>query len=531
VWLDPPTLTYNGGNDRFAFGSSFPARCVVLNRPLALKLLAPTVLVSVILVGACVFGVMYLNYLHLNVAIDLSENVQSTKVAVRLETTAENLVNLFRKGADDLRHFRDQIAEQNQEALSLLAEAENLANSPREQHLVDQLGAGLHEYLDRWEKSISDADQNGELEPARILRDKVVPACRDLRFFNADQVEKSDRSNSAIVHKLQWALLTVGFGGPLAGLVLGYAVARSLRHSIYQLSVRIRDAAGRLNRELGSVTLEEEGDLSDLHRQMQGVTEEIERVIEQLQQREREVLRAEQLAAVGQVAAGVAHELRNPLTSIKMMVQTALEGEPGSNVPREDLAVIEHEIRRMEQCIQLFLDFARPPDSERRRTDLTAVVRRALALIEGRAHRQKVTLIPHLPIEPVHLRIDAEQVHQVLVNLLLNSLDALPRGGTVHVQVKCPVTDPQTTSAKGQNGHGAVEVRVWDTGSGIAARIRERLFEPFVSSKETGLGLGLSICKRLVEAHGGSIRGENGRDGGAVFAFTMPLEDADRPGE
>src|SRR5262249_23474338 len=158
-----------------------------------------------------------------------------------------------------------------------------------------------------------------------------------------------------IVNTLKWGLLAVGLGAPLSGLLLGFAVARSLRHSIYQLSVGIRDAAGRLNRQLGSVTVQEEGDLPELHVQMQEVLKEIERVVEQLQQHEREVLRSEQLAAVGQVAAGVAHELRNPLTSVKMLVQTGLEGNPAAGLPAEDLAVIEHEIRRMEQRIQMFL--------------------------------------------------------------------------------------------------------------------------------------------------------------------------------
>src|SRR5262249_45361366 len=158
------------------------------------------------------------------------------------------------------------------------------------------------------------------------------------------------------------------------GLLLGYAVARSLRRSIYQLSVHLQHAAGRLNRELVAngaaaktqggpdflITLEERSDLPELHRQMRGVLEEIERVVGQLQQREREVLRAEQLAAVGQVAAGVAHELRNPLTSVKMLVQSGLE-QPAAGLPPDDLAIIENEIRRMEHCIQTFLDFARPP--------------------------------------------------------------------------------------------------------------------------------------------------------------------------
>jgi two-component system sensor histidine kinase HydH len=168
---------------------------------------------------------------------------------------------------------------------------------------------------------------------------------------------------------------------------------------------------------------------------------------------------------------------------------------------------MEHEIRRMELCIQMFLDFARPPRSERRRADLVQVIRRALALVEGRARRQKVTVTADLPAKPIHLMIDPEQIHQVILNLLLNALDALPRGGTAHLEVLV-----------GKD----IEVRICDTGPGIAPRIRERLFEPFVSSKETGIGLGLTICKRLIEAHGGTIRGENEPEGGALFSFTLP---------
>jgi signal transduction histidine kinase len=306
--------------------------------------------------------------------------------------------------------------------------------------------------------------------------------------------------------------LTVGIGAPLAGWLLGYVVARRLHQSIYQLSVRIRDAAGRLNCELPPVTLEGEGDGAGLHQQMQIILEQTERVFERLRQREREVLRAEQLAAVGQVAAGVAHELRNPLTSVKMLVQTGLEGKPPAGLQEEDLTLIEREIRRMEACIQSFLDFARPPSAERRRTDLLAVVHRAVALLEGRARRQNVTLKTDLPPGPLELLLDPEQIHQVLVNLILNALDAMPQGGELLVEVR-PQTEPP-----------GVRVRLHDTGPGIPANVLARLFEPFVSSKETGLGLGLSICRRLLEAHGGSITGANDPAGGAVFTFTLPVE-------
>jgi len=339
----------------------------------------------------------------------------------------------------------------------------------------------------------------------------VVRPCQDLLSYNKEQVAQSDRDNIVIVNRLTATLIVVGFGAPLVGLLMGYAMARKVYQSITQLSVRIRDAAGRLRKELPAVVLEDPGDLPDLHRQMQGVLEEIESVVDRLQQREHEVLRAEQLAAVGQVAAGVAHELRNPLTSVKMLVQTGMEGDRPPGLPPDDLAIIEREVRRMESCIQTFLDFARPPVSERRVTDLNAVIRRALTLLDGRLRRQKVAVALDLPPQPVELLIDAEQIHQVVLNLLLNALDVLPHGGVIKVEVSGPTLEQ----------HSAI-VRVQDSGPGLAPAIKDTLFEPFVTTKETGLGLGLSICKRLIEVHAGTIHAANAPEGGAVVSFTLP---------
>jgi signal transduction histidine kinase len=489
-------------------------------------LLAPTVLVCLILVATCFLGTLYLNHLHLIASDVLSENVQSTQAAARLETTTKELVRLLRSDHADSGTFADQVQEQNQTAHDVLTESEALANLERESVLVTRIAAGLKDYLQRWNartKVQPSALPAYDISLADLLEREVLAPCVELRTYNADQVEQADRDNRTIINHLQWGMLAVGLGGPLCGLVLGYAVARSLRGSIYQLSVGIRDAAGRLSRELGSVTVTEEGDLPELQQQMRGIIEEIGRVIGQLEQREREVLRAEQLAAVGQVAAGVAHELRNPLTAIKMLVQAGLEGRPAAGLTPEKLAIIEPEVRRIEHCIQTFLDFARPPRCERRSADLIDVVHRALSLIEGRARRQRVALATDFPPGPVILEIDPEQVRQVVVNLLLNALDMLPHGGLVRVEVEY-CGSPNGSAFGRFPGGDTVEVRVRDTGPGISPLVRPRLFEPFVSSKETGLGLGLSICKRLIEAHGGTIRGENVRGGGASFAFTLPVE-------
>ena len=502
----------------------------------ALKLLAPMVLVSLALVGACIFGLLYLNDLHVEASRVLSENEESTRVAMQLEIATRGLMQLLKEySAAD---WADKVKARYEEILELRNHAHELANYDREKELVEQIDRGLASF--NHERENASADRSRLVD---ILQTGVLEPSVELQKFNSLHIEESDRRNRAIVDTLKWGLVALGLGVPITGLLLGFAMARNIGRSIYQLSVGIRDAAGRLNQELGSVTLQEKGDLPDLHRQMQGVVMEIERVIGQLQQREREVLRAEQLAAVGQVAAGVAHELRNPLTSVKMLVQTGLEGNPPPGLPAEDLTIIEHEIRRMEQCIRVLLDFARPPSPERRQVNLADVLRRSLTLVEGRARRQRVTLTLDLPQEQIGVNIDPEQIHQVLINLLLNALDALPQGGSVRVTV-APARQISETE-KGRNGDtetshfpaspihrdgvsdsppplSFVEVRIRDTGPGIAPSIRQRLFEPFVSNKETGLGLGLSICKRLVEDHGGVIAGANCPDGGAEFAFTLP---------
>jgi signal transduction histidine kinase len=472
----------------------------VLTQRLDLKLFFPILVVCLILVGACLFSALYLSHLHVNVARDLGENVESTQAAYALESTIQEMIDGLTAAAPPAKRMEDlEAAAENQ-----VARAQRLANHPREEELVGRIQGGLRKYRDQKAGTASPADL------AKTLRTDVLEPCVELRRYNQGQIERSDTDNQKIVETLRWGMLVVGVGGSLSGLVMGYNMARRLSHSIAQLSVRIRDAAGRLNRDLGSVTVQKEGDLADLDRQMEHVLDEIGRTIDQLQQREHEVLRTEQLAAVGQLAAGVAHELRNPLTSIKMLVQTGLEGDAPTGLPPEDLAVVEQEVRRMEDYIRTFLDFARPPRSERRRTDLAAVVRRALTLTEGRARRQQVALTEALPPEPVLLDIDPEQVQQVLVNLLLNAFDALPRGGEVKIAVGQP-----------EDG-GPVEVSVRDNGPGIAPAVRERLFQPFVTGKADGVGLGLSICKRLVEAHGGGIRAEDAPGGGTVVRFTLP---------
>jgi signal transduction histidine kinase len=226
-------------------------------------------------------------------------------------------------------------------------------------------------------------------------------------------------------------------------------------------------------------------------------------------QRERYLQRAEQMMALGQVAAGVAHELRNPLTAIKGLIQVNLRRAAVGGLPAGDLAVIEHEIRRMERTLQTFLDFARPPQPDRRRLVLSGVVDRVFALVKGRAKKQGVDLRLLQPETPIQVEADQDQLQQLLLNLVLNALDAMPDAGSVEVDLRPP-----------QDGH--VELYVRDTGPGIASHILPKVFETFVSCKETGVGLGLPVSRRIAEDHGGSLSAYNLPGGGACFLLRLP---------
>jgi PAS domain S-box-containing protein len=235
---------------------------------------------------------------------------------------------------------------------------------------------------------------------------------------------------------------------------------------------------------------------------------EEDRRLSEERRRERQMVRAEQMAAIGQVAAGVAHELRNPLTSVKGLVQVNLRDAAARGLPAEDLRVIEQEVRRMERTLQTFLDFARPPRPDRRRLDLADVVARVLALVGGRAKKQRVTLGFAHPPGPAEVDGDQDQLQQLVLNLVLNALDAMPRGGTIQLDLAAR--------------DGAVELVVRDTGPGIAAHILPKVFETFVSSKETGVGLGLPVSQRIAEEHGGSLTAYNQASGGACFTLRLP---------
>jgi two-component system, NtrC family, sensor histidine kinase HydH len=245
-----------------------------------------------------------------------------------------------------------------------------------------------------------------------------------------------------------------------------------------------------------------------------------------LEQAQAEARRSERLAALGQLSAGLAHEIRNPLGVIKGSAEMLTQKLQASDeLARELAGYISTEVNRLSALVTEFLDFARPLHAQLHPADLTALLDRVLKTIADRWKTKqptgKAVLVERhyaggLPLVP----LDESLCEQAFLNLVQNAYEAMQdqdndHGGTLRVEVR-PAT---------QNERAGVELRLADSGSGVPEELREEIFNPFVTTKKTGVGLGLSIVSKIVDGHHGSIHVENAPEGGAVFTLFFPLEE------
>jgi len=264
------------------------------------------------------------------------------------------------------------------------------------------------------------------------------------------------------------------------------------------LSVRVsfsrrRDEIGELGRHF-----------NDMVGQLVSSREEIERL------HRTQMSRAEHLATLGELAAGLAHEIRNPLAGIAGVIEVIGRDIPEGSPSREVLKDVQQEVLHIKNVLSELLDYARPRPPQIMAADLNASVEHAVALARQQALSRPIEIRFATAENLSHVEHDAAQIQQVMLNLLLNALQAIPGAGSIRVAVE-------------QRGDDVV-ITVADSGRGIAPDNLASIFRPFFTTKGQGTGLGLSLARRIIEDHGGRIEVESQPGAGTKFTVQLPLQ-------
>lgn len=286
----------------------------------------------------------------------------------------------------------------------------------------------------------------------------------------------------------------------------------------YILFRRILDPLRKLAQgDEGSTPKHLSGEVGALQERLSTLIEDVDEAYIMLQESRQQVQQAEKMALVGKLAAGVAHSIRNPLTSVKMRLFSLERSLNLTPVQQEDFEVISEEIRHLDTIIRNFLEFSRPPKLKMQRMSPSDVVDMTLQLLRHRLESSGVEVRRKGEQRLPEVDADPEQLKEVLVNLIVNACDAMQDGGIITIAEEVGMV-----GIKGK----MVFIKVIDNGPGIPASVQDDIFKPFFSTKEEGTGLGLSIANRIMNEHGGWIHLQSSDGRGTTFLLALPHKEA-----
>jgi signal transduction histidine kinase len=342
-------------------------------------------------------------------------------------------------------------------------------------------------------------------ETLRPFFSRILELCKEYKHLSRKNIQEVKRSSSLQARKLRIVAATA----ILIVLILGVSFAFILVHDILEPVWRLA-----LETTRDKETKRSGDEVRALKNGVHVLIEEYDQTHSELEKSREYLLQSEKMAMVGKLAAGTAHSIRNPLTSVKMRLFSLSRSLDLNGAQQEDFSVISEEIGHIDTILQNFLEFSRPPRLKLQIISPSEVVDQAALLLRHRLEScngsisiQRANPLPEIEADP-------EQLKEALVNIVVNACDAVQDG------VVITVTEEERPIAGG--GLAAV-IRIEDNGPGIPERIRQKIFEPFFSTKEEGSGLGLSIVARIIEEHGGSVTVESEENKGASFIIVLPV--------
>jgi len=323
--------------------------------------------------------------------------------------------------------------------------------------------------------------------------------------------------------------LTITFMGVILAILISYYIAGSITKPLQNIvSVTRMVANGDMSQEVRVNSRDEMGYVATSFNQMIGrlkdareelekwgkmLEQKVEKRTEELRSAQDQILRSERLAALGRLAAGVAHEMNNPLSGILLFTQSLLKRTGDNPSVQEDLKVIEQEIIRCSRIVRSLLDFARETKPKKVPTHINQVIETTLSLVENQADFHNIHIIKELNPSISEIPLDANQMQQVLMNIIINAADAMPEGGTLNI----------TSSLSSEDN--SVDIKIADTGCGIPQALIDRIYDPFFTTKEgkKGTGLGLAVSYGIIKKHQGFILVESEEGKGTTFTIQLPI--------
>jgi len=383
------------------------------------------------------------------------------------------------------------------------------AAAASDQHALDKIRSSYARYIEKKDRVIA-LYKGGQREAGRDLHEgvrkdffRVLGLCKMYRDIHSGRIEsariKTEKQSKQLRIMAGSAMCAAIVLGVLLGLLLIFQVLNPLR----RLAVDDTGSGGNLNAE---------DEVRAVSRRVRTLSADIGDARMQLARSRQHLLESEKLALVGKLAAGVAHSIRNPLTSVKMRLFSLGRDLELSSTQKDDFEVISEEIRHLDNILGNFLEFSRPPKLNMKNVSPSDVVDMALDLLRYRLESYgasvEVRRAERLPL----MSIDPEQLKEAVVNLIMNACEAGEKV-TVLISEEQKVVDPWGS---------CVRISVRDDGPGIAQDIINRVLEPFFSTKEEGTGLGLSIVDRIVREHGGRVSVWSKEGQGSIFTLTIP---------
>ncbi len=290
------------------------------------------------------------------------------------------------------------------------------------------------------------------------------------------------------------------------------------------IPVRSADEFGQLAASFNAMTAALGNSQVELREWGRTLEQKVEKKTRELRVAEAETARSEKLASVGLLAAGIAHELNNPLTGILTFATLLRKKTPDGSADAEDLDLVIRETRRCAVIIRRLLDFAREKTPEKKFADLNRVIEDTVRIIERPASFRDIEITLDLDRQLPPVWLDADLIKQVIMNMLVNAQHAIQGAGSITVRTRrCP--EPKSAEP-GMPAVSMVEMAIMDTGCGIPEQNLKQIFDPFFTSKEVGkgTGLGLSVSHGIVKAHGGAIKVESKIGEGSTFSVYLPIE-------